>query len=1623
MEPISALGAAGSVVGIASFGLQLSQVLYQFTTQALAAKESLHTILNGIDATSRALESVHGFLAEECKHLEEKGQAILFSEKAITDVKGTADKCLIIFWRIEAAITSKKTGSKFESTLIERLELFNAALCKEQLQPVFPDPELTKLSTWGRIRWTYIAPRLDQFNSQLQLLQTNLVLMFQVISLGVHRRRPNQREQDLRILLDMYSRIQRMAQQADLSQIGQRRSSKVNEQLTGFERPRLESPVPARDSLHPFLSRDPFRRLSLSPRRRQLSPAVSGGAHIMNTPNQALAHPGEELSGPSRGFDSGNVGALPDLQHSSSKKGKGKEKLQVGMNKEAAVTSGHLPTATNQQGDSASASTNELTMRHLSSPITQSLNASRPVERLSEPVPEDDGLTRRGREAQATSKPALVTAGSSLSPKDEQPIADETKIVAASNSESDQRVPKAAEMVPSTSPSPKSGVSIQVENGNIVEFSSDETVPQGSDYPSPSIKPSAIGVPEIIESTPTPTSNTNRAFIWYNERSQQASDTAVDRSTRNHSDPPNINSQNDDQHNGPKSNPSRRNRSPKRQESASILEELSYEFQASTPERRASSIGSRRSFYDSVSQITKTSGNRKDSNRILSRMKTLFNMDAAQPDPFISAFFIKDGEAHQVPYSGTLKLSQAMMRSIECQSSEQPWHKTFAFMNSDDLTALQNIIKEVGSDGARKIVDLKKVRENRSKFWRSGVYVYFAVVRDFPPEAPSMASRSRSSTSRNQSHIGDNLNHGRRRRSSAATNYPWIPLGPAMQQSGQPPSHAIDNSQVVAQPVATAPNVPALPQASEQVRSGQAEGQNPQPSGRAMAFVPPPPPPRPAQPIPPHNPTTNGPRPPPPPPGQFRPTPMSWGPPQPGILPPRQQSMKIQDISPPLLLTEEVCTKRLTTFKLFTIHRAPVKENEAKSTWNRAQVIQEQFAQAEIQMLMNKLHEKSLPVTEKKAALRRDQQGQVTTIMDDLASQEHDANFHWVLAQLDVRAADMDGKGQGKKPAREDVIILLFAKRTPIPEVNPITLYQILERMKATRLQGPPPPPQPPMQPTQPKPISIMQQQQPTQQGGSKSKTVSMSKPISSVLNKKKKARKDDSSDTTISDSDSSSFTSSDSSTSMTTRSGEARSHRFRSKGSSRRRDSRYRSRDRSLSPRPSRHDLFDTGLSRRGDFDPIASAYQAGKEDATTSRYGNSYSSQYPYRTETMARNYDREEISQLDRYIPNAHSSDRPISGQYDPMIEYHDRPLVARRYPVPDSSYDAYDPIVGSRQTYPQHPKPGYATDAEIVARRGTQYQNRSSDYSRVTGVDSYPRNYDNKPYDPRLPGERGEETGRDSNDIVQQLLLEWTPQDTSEDKANGVRNEHCGADGIPNEQPSMQNEKELNGHQGTRIPGGEASKKPDVRSRQTTVDDAVDELDERFQSPFSVHSFYGSDTGLDTEKKDGTSAREVLEPKPAATISAISNTGREASPPSISQPQPQPQSKPSWLDPSWAQKMVQTTADKPIDRGQSSRAPLQPNSESRYEAGIRHSPPPIPRIPIRDHYPNPASRPSDYSAREEFYRGRERMFEPNYRRESPFGSTDRYMSPRNARHPFAPPQGDVPPRPSSYDYAWY
>lgn len=184
MEPITALGAAGSVVGIASLGLQLGQVLYRFVDEARSAKPSLLLIQDSIQSTTAALNRIHELLQKECDIIANKGTTLLFSPKALDDLKDTANKCLLVFWRIEGTITNQ-CGTSFEEGLALRLLEFNKQVLGNSQRAVV-NIDIT-WTVWRSLRWPFITVKLQEYSKQLQGLQTSLTLMVSVISLGAQR--------------------------------------------------------------------------------------------------------------------------------------------------------------------------------------------------------------------------------------------------------------------------------------------------------------------------------------------------------------------------------------------------------------------------------------------------------------------------------------------------------------------------------------------------------------------------------------------------------------------------------------------------------------------------------------------------------------------------------------------------------------------------------------------------------------------------------------------------------------------------------------------------------------------------------------------------------------------------------------------------------------------------------------------------------------------------------------------------------------------------------------------------------------------------------------------------------------------------------------------------------------------------------------------------------------------------------------------------------------------------------------------------------------------------------------------------------------------------------------------
>ncbi len=159
-------------------------------------------------------------------------------------------------------------------------------------------------------------------------------------------------------------------------------------------------------------------------------------------------------------------------------------------------------------------------------------------------------------------------------------------------------------------------------------------------------------------------------------------------------------------------------------------------------------------------------------------------------------------------------------------------------------------------------------------------------------------------------------------------------------------------------------------------------------------------------------------------------------------------------------MDEAACLKKLTTFSAHTIRKVPPLHHGDKPTWARAEIIEERLGQDEIVKEIKKLNGGKKTLTEKKTALAQFQQGQIATLLDDLASSDPDRGvFEYSLVQFDRKEKEVPTE-KTQKRKYETITMTIFVKRAPADGINPIALYQNIERVRAERMR-PPPQPQP----------------------------------------------------------------------------------------------------------------------------------------------------------------------------------------------------------------------------------------------------------------------------------------------------------------------------------------------------------------------------------------------------------------------------------------------------------------------------------------------------------------------------------------------------------------------------------
>jgi hypothetical protein len=314
-------------------------------------------------------------------------------------------------------------------------------------------------------------------------------------------------------------------------------------------------------------------------------------------------------------------------------------------------------------------------------------------------------------------------------------------------------------------------------------------------------------------------------------------------------------------------------------------------------------------------------------------------------------------------------------------------------------------------------------------------------------------------------------------------------------------------------------------------------------------------------------------------------------------------------------MNESACLKKLTTYAAYTIQKCRPSDpkKEPRGTWARAEIIEERWPQEDILRQIKKLSDRGRSVADKKKELGHNMQGQITALVDDLASKERDRAFEWSLVQLDTVQKPVSLRRGRRGSLYETVTMTVYVMRAPLKDMNPVILFQNIEKMKADSMRPPQPPPAAPQQPAQP-----VQQFIKVERPVSKNRDQGRSK-----SREKKYHDHGDSSTSDGFDSDTASRSSYTDSDSMDT-SISSRSHGRRDHGRAAvRSHSRHRPRKTYYIDPPRAHSpehRYDTYAHRpyapevpRGipavpalsSYDPVTAAYHAGKADAEAERYG----------------------------------------------------------------------------------------------------------------------------------------------------------------------------------------------------------------------------------------------------------------------------------------------------------------------------------------------------------------------------------------------------------------------------------
>lgn len=178
MDPITALGAASGVIGIASFAIDLSIGLSKLASRMRSARDSLKNVEQTVMSTALVLDEIEELLKQEQSNVHRSSELRMFSASALVIVGETTNQCLRILWKLEAAVLgNKEPEERVLSAWLEHRS--KSALGTIKLDPGFVD---SSLRFWAKVDFAFNkSDKLGEYGKQLGDSQATLSVTLNIV--------------------------------------------------------------------------------------------------------------------------------------------------------------------------------------------------------------------------------------------------------------------------------------------------------------------------------------------------------------------------------------------------------------------------------------------------------------------------------------------------------------------------------------------------------------------------------------------------------------------------------------------------------------------------------------------------------------------------------------------------------------------------------------------------------------------------------------------------------------------------------------------------------------------------------------------------------------------------------------------------------------------------------------------------------------------------------------------------------------------------------------------------------------------------------------------------------------------------------------------------------------------------------------------------------------------------------------------------------------------------------------------------------------------------------------------------------------------------------------------------